>query len=474
MNERLLIVEDNPTLAEGIASIAESKGLAVRCAKSAAEAENILQVDSPDLAICDFRLPDGSGMDLLVTIRKRNPEAQVLMITAFGTIELAVEAIKKGAFDFLQKPFSMEELELKLDRMRDTLAQRRKITELVDELNYLREEIDHQYNFGELVGRTPQMKAVYQTILKVAPADTTVIIYGESGTGKELVARAIHQHSPRAQKPLVRVNCGALNENLLESELFGHEKGSFTGAFRRKKGRFELAHGGSIFLDEIGDLSLNMQLKLLRVLQEKEFERVGGEETIRVDVRVIAATNKDLNELVREGRFREDLFYRLHIVPIYLPPLRERRDDIPLLMEHFLTKISRRLGKTGLRFHPEIVRRCMDYSWPGNVRELENAIERALVLADGDEIHPDLLPFRNTSESASPSQKPAIQIRPGVWRLNETLQQVEKELICRALRLCKGNKAAAARALGLRSNTFFYKLKKYGLDNCPQTDQKEI
>lgn len=459
MSKTVLIVEDNQTLREGIVHVLQKMGFSVSVAISAEEGLEIAGKDRPGLAVCDYKLPGISGIQFLQQVKVLIPEIEVLIMTAYGTIELAVEAMREGAYDFLTKPFTMEELRLKIDRMSAFIHQKSTINSLHEKVSYLREQIDTQFNDGEIIGVSKVMQDIYKTIGKVAKTDTTVLISGESGTGKELVARAIHAAGSRKDQPLIKVNCSVLNESLLESELFGHEKGAFTGATRRRKGRFELADGGTLFLDEIGEISMNMQLKLLRVLQEKEFERVGGEETLKVDVRIIAATNKDLQSEVKKGRFREDLFYRLNIVPVHMPPLREREEDIALLVEHFLLKIGMMLGKTDYRFSEEALRRMQAYHWPGNVRELENAVERALVLTEQKIIPPSLLPFGHEAEKMDGEAD--LLVQPGIIPLQQAVNQVEKTLIKRALQFTHGNKAAAARMLGLKSNTFFYKLNRY-------------
>jgi DNA-binding NtrC family response regulator len=369
--------------------------------------------------------------------------------------------MKLGAVDFITKPFSHEEFKLKIERILERIKEKKELARLSDENIYLRDELAEQFNYGEIIGKSKPMQEVYQTLEKVAPTDSSVLIYGESGTGKELIARAIHKLSPRKDKPFIRVNCGALVETLLESELFGHEKGAFTGAMKRKKGRFELAHQGSIFLDEIGDISAAMQLKLLRVLQEKEFERVGSEETIQVDVRVMAATNKNLSELVQQGKFREDLYYRLHIIPIYLPPLRERNEDIPLLVNHFLKKLTNELNKPLKKISDSAMDKLLSYHWPGNIRELENVIERAVVLCDRKFIDIKDLPLLSsaTSEKLPPDVLDRFRLN-----LNDTLANIEKQLIERAMNETAGNKSQAAKLLGIQTSLLYYKLEKFGIN----------
>ena len=453
---RILIVEDNESMREGMVQVLRKEGHDVSEATNGSEGLSQAATRPFDLVITDYRMAGTDGLQLLKEIKKKAAETEVIVITAFGTIELAVEAMKAGAWDFIQKPFTKDELKLKVQRVIHVIQGRQASRRLIEENRYLKEEVESCFNFGEIIGQSPRMQEIYKTIGKVAASDTSIMIYGESGTGKELVARAIHQNSPRAEKPFVRVNCGALAEGVLESELFGHEKGAFTNAYRQKKGRFELAAHGTLFLDEIGDIPLSTQVKLLRVLQEKEFERVGGEETIRVDVRVITATNKDLMKEVEEGRFREDLYYRLHILPIHMPPLRERREDIPLLADHFLSRLSRERRKPDLQISEDGMALLTQYQWPGNVRELENVLERAVVLAEKSDITGESLAFMV-------SKPKGTKIADTTMNLNDTLAAVEKEKLLQALDQTNGVKARAARLLGLKESALYYKLEKYGL-----------
>ncbi|MDZ7362537.1 MAG: sigma-54 dependent transcriptional regulator [candidate division KSB1 bacterium] len=459
MNDKLyvFIIEDNATMREGVELVVRRLGHDTASFESAEPALAALKSKPADLIISDYRLPGMDGLTLLEKVKALQPACEVIVITAFGSIDLAVQAMQKGAADFITKPFSPDELTVKLGRLAERLRQRRELENLQAQNLYLRQQEESQFNFGEIIGQSPPMQEVFRVLQKVAPTDSSVIIYGESGTGKELVARAIHKNSSRANGPFIRVNCGALTETLLESELFGHEKGAFTGAVKRKLGRFELAHRGSIFLDEIGDISPALQIKLLRVLQEKEFERVGGEETVRVDVRVIAATHRNLKEEVAAGKFREDLYYRLHIVPINLPPLRQRVEDLPMLVDHFIQRLGRELRKLNLKIEPPALEMMRNYHWPGNVRELENVLERAAVLCDGEHITLADLP-------------PLVKDRVAVFQLpgenldlNQTLEEVERALIERAMSRAHGVKAEAARLLGIKATTLLYKLEKYGV-----------
>ncbi|MCL4707188.1 sigma-54 dependent transcriptional regulator [bacterium] len=459
MNHKLhlYLIEDNAAMREGLEQVARRQGHEVKSFERAEAALQALATAPADLILSDYRLPGMNGLELLEKVKALRPACEVMVMTAFGSIELAVQAMQKGAADFITKPISPEELTLKLERFAQRLAQRRELESLQEQNLYLREQEEKQFNFGEIIGQAQPMQEVFRMLQKVAPTDSSVIIYGESGTGKELVARAIHKNSNRSTGPFVRVNCGALSETLLESELFGHEKGAFTGALKRKLGRFELAQAGTIFLDEIGDISPNLQIKLLRVLQEKEFERVGGEETVSVDVRVIAATHRILKEEVASGRFREDLYYRLHIVPINLPALRQRLDDLPVLVEHFLQRLGHELRKPNLQIAPATLDMMRNYHWPGNVRELENVLERAAVLCEGADITladlPPLVKDRNAILSLSDDN----------LDLNKTLEEVERAMLERAMTRAHGVKAEAARILGIKTTTLLYKLGKYGM-----------
>ncbi|NUO81685.1 sigma-54-dependent Fis family transcriptional regulator [candidate division KSB1 bacterium] len=460
----VFIVEDNASMREGIEQVVLRFGFPTLVFEKAEPALQRFSEATPDIMISDYRLPGMDGLALLQQVKQRAPACEFILITAYGSIELAVQAMQHGASDFITKPFSPEELAVKLERLSQRLAQQREMEKLQAQNLYLREQEESKYNFGEIVGNSNAMQEVFRVLQKVAPTDSSVIIYGESGTGKELVARAIHKNSRRSAGPFIRVHCGGLTESLLESELFGHEKGAFTGAIKRRHGRFELAEAGTIFLDEIGDISTAMQVKLLRVLQEKEFERVGGEETVHVDTRIIAATHRDLKAEVEAGRFREDLYYRLHIVPIHLPPLRQRTGDIALLLRHFLAKMEKEIGKPNLRIEPQAEELLLQYHWPGNVRELENLIERAAVLCDGSVITVTDLP-------------PLVKDRGAVFALpddnldlNQTLEEVERALLERALKKAHGVKAEAARILGIKTTTLLYKLGKYGMQTAGEED----
>jgi len=385
----ILIVDDEPNIRRVLEAVFTKDGYQVRTADNGRKALDIISTDpSLNVAICDLIMPDMNGVEVLKAAREISPGLSVVMITAHGTIKTAVDAMKLGAFDYITKPFDMDEIKLVV---KNALERSRLMGENVE----LKQELKGRYKFDNIIGQSGKMQDIYKIIERVAGSNATVLIRGESGTGKELIARAIHYNSPRAQKPFIAVSCAALPETLLESELFGHEKGSFTGATGQKIGRFELANLGTLFLDEIPEVSPAVQVKLLRALQEREFERVGGTKTVKVDVRLIAATNRDLEQLVADGKFRADLYYRLQVIQVFLPSLRERREDIPPLVEHFIQKFNKENAKEVKFLSPEAMELVMKYDWPGNIRELENAIERCVVLADpaSELVTPDLLPF---------------------------------------------------------------------------------
>ena len=457
---RILIVEDNETMRTGIALVVERMGHEPVPVASGPEGLGRMREEAFDLVITDYRMAEMDGLAVLDAVKQDHPDTDVILITAYGTVEIAVAAMKNGAVDFVSKPFSPDELRLKLAKVLEFRETRQAREKLTDENRYLREEIEGRFNFGEMVGQSAQMKEVFSTIQKVAASESSVLIYGESGTGKELVARAIHGQSPRREGPFVKVNCGALPRELVESELFGHEKGAFTGAVRQRKGKFELAEGGTIFLDEIGDLPTEAQVNLLRVLQEKAFDRVGGEKTLTADVRVVAATNRPLRDMVSDGDFREDLFYRLEVIPVLLSPLRERKEDIPDLVAHFVEKKCKEMNRPINRITPEAMKALSNYGWPGNVRELENVIERTIVLSDGEEIDLNDLPLMM---DADPDRDSHRDLSGGEIGLNRTLDDLEKQLIKQAMEKCGGVKARAAQTLGIKTSALYYKLEKYGL-----------
>ncbi len=454
---RILVVEDNKALQEAIVEVLEGERHHVQTAASVEEAIAQVEYNTPELVLTDLRLPGRSGLDLLRDLKGRDPFMEVVVLTAYGSVETAVEAMQAGAFDFLTKPIRMDHLAAKVAQALQVRADRSALLKERERRRYLEREVGESFNEGQIIGRSHLMQQVYATIEKVAQSNSSVLITGDSGTGKELVARAIHMRGPRRDGPFIRVHCAALAEGVLESELFGHERGAFTGAVRQRRGRFELADGGALFLDEIADLSPVIQVKLLRVLQEREFERVGGEETMRVNTRVLAATNRDLDAEVKNGRFREDLFYRLYVIPIHLPTLRERADDIPLLAEHFLAKLCAEMQREPVTLSKEAFSVLAHYGWPGNVRELENALERAIVLCEGGCVHESDLAFLRTRPSSG------IPLPAGLPALNEALGIFERGLIERAMERAGGVKTEAARLLGIKASSLYYKLEKYGL-----------
>ncbi|MEX0936003.1 MAG: sigma-54 dependent transcriptional regulator [Gemmatimonadota bacterium] len=466
---QILIIDDHDSMREGLELLLRRRGHRTFSAENGAAGMEILSENAVDLVITDLKMAKMDGIEVLKAVRERDPETEVLVITAYGTIEKAVEAMKLGASDFLTKPFSSEEFGVKVDRLvhsrEEKEALRRENRSLKVENTYLKEGLEEgsEPRYGAMVGDSPAMDKVFRWIDRVARSDSTVMIYGESGTGKELVARAIHAGSDRGQGPFVRVNCGALSDSLLDSELFGHEKGAFTGAERRRRGRFELADGGTLFLDEVATVAPQTQIRLLRVLQERELERVGGEETISVDVRIIAATNQPPEELIHGGGFREDLFYRLHVIPLTLPPLRERREDVPLLARHFITKLRERTSTDVRAITQRALDRLCEHAWPGNVRELENVIERALVLAEGEELDLADLPELGGVGQEAPSQVGPTLSSDGM-DLNRIVEGMEERLLRQALDQAEGVKAEAARLLGLKPSALYYKLEKYGIE----------
>jgi len=469
---RVLLVEDDRVARVPLRDDIAEAGYDVDEAGSAEEALELLGKKGYDVVVTDLRMPGMDGIELLERIKAESPDTEVIVITAYGTVRTAVRAMKLGAYEYLTKPFDNEELLLLLERIR-------RMREVMEENVRLRRRLEERYRLEDMVGKSHKMQKVFRLIRTVASSDSTVLLQGETGTGKELAAHAIHELSPRRDGPFVKVSCAALSRELLESELFGHVRGAFTSAIKDKPGKFELADGGTIFLDEVDDIPLELQVKLLRVLQEREFERVGGTMTIRVDVRVIAATKVDLLERVRRGLFREDLYYRLNVVPIRLPPLRERKEDVPLLMEHFL----RKLGAEGrIEMTPEAMKLLMDYDWPGNVRELENLVERLVVVGAGPKVGPEDLPPEIRSPAPrerGPSLEEVLRRQEELERMirmlgsseprlgdasfEEIVEAKERELITEALRRTGGNKTRAAELLGMKLSTFRDKMKRLGL-----------
>jgi two-component system, NtrC family, nitrogen regulation response regulator GlnG len=468
---RILIADDEDSLRWVLEKGLRQGGYEVTVAKDGPGALRAFELDEPfDLVFLDVRMPGMDGLSVLARLRELRPDVHVIVMTAHGTMDTAIQAMQRGAYDYLAKPFDLDEVVLLTER---AIAAGR----LTQEVARLRTGLQEVWEFGALVGRHPRMQDVYKAIGRIAASDVTVLLRGESGTGKEVVARAIHHYSRRAGRPFVAVSSAAIPATLLESELFGHERGAFTDAKERKLGKLELAHGGTLFLDEIGDMPVELQTKLLRALQERTIERVGGQDSIRIDVRVLAATNRDLEAMMKEGRFREDLFYRLNVVTLNLPPLRERRRDIPLLVEHFLAKYAGELGERGVA--PEALDRLVGHDWPGNVRELENVIQRAMVMATNGVILPEHLPIGPVSAAASVAVDASLEdiierkLLECVRGLREhasanlyglMIGLVEKPLLRAVLRETRGNQVRAAQILGINRNTLRKKLTEHGVD----------
>ena len=445
---RILVADDEANMRWVLERALTKAGYEVETVEDGQLALDRALAERPDLVLVDLKMPKLDGLSVLRALIEQYPDLLMVMMTAHGSTSTAVEAMKAGAQDYLMKPFDIDELLI-------TVAKAFEVESLREQVDYLKGEA--QQGGWQLVGNSEQMQAVKHLVERVAPTPATVLIQGESGTGKELVAQAIHALSSRVEGPFIRVNCAALTETLLESELFGHEKGAFTGAHARKTGRFELADGGTLFLDEIGELSFNVQAKLLRVLQELTFERVGGEKTIKVDVRIIAATNRDLLKEAQEGRFREDLYYRLSVFPISVPPLREHREDIPFLVEHFLEKLKS-YGRSKSP-DPGVLTQLSAYGWPGNVRELENVVERMVIISQGAVIGMDSLPLFDTSSKSSKDPRSFVLPPEGV-----SLEEIEKSFLQQAMEQTGGNQSQAAKRLGLSRHAFLYRIEKYGID----------
>jgi DNA-binding NtrC family response regulator len=441
---QILIVDDEEIMRQSLTDWLKEDGYEVIAVEDGFKALELVQRENFDVMLVDLKMPKMDGLEVLREVKRLKVDVPVIIITAYATVDTAVAAMKEGAYDYIVKPFHPEELGIII----------RKIIEhqnLKKENILLRKELSQRYQFHDIIGKGPGMQKVFELIRTVAPTRSTVLIQGESGTGKELVARAIHSESPRREGPFVALSCATLPETLLEAELFGYEKGAFTGALTAKMGKLEMAAGGTLFLDEVADISLKTQIDLLRFLQEREFRRLGGSETIKIDVRIIAATNRDLKELVEAGKFREDLFYRLNVITINIPPLRERKEDIPLLVQHFLEKFSAAIGKRVDKISPQAMSILMEYDWPGNVRELENAIEHAVVISQEDIVLPEALPatILGKGEKRAPLQK--------------SLRDVEKEHIEKILREVKGNITQAAEILGINRVTLYRKIKEYDI-----------
>ena len=466
MKNKILIVDDEKLMRVSLEDKLTKEGYAVNSLSNAVEGVKLLQSTNYDAVITDLRLPKMDGIDFLREIKKASPETVVIIMTAYGSIENAVTAMKEGAYDYVTKPFSLEELTIKLQKAlkhKDTIA----------ENIMLKQRVLSQYGYDNMIGRGEGMKRVFEIISTVSNRDTTILIQGESGTGKELTAGAIHYNSNRRDGPFIKVSCAALNKEILESELFGHEKGSFTGAIKTRRGRFELADGGTIFLDDVDDIPLEMQVKLLRVLQEREFERVGGEETIPVNVRVICATKKDLKKLVQEGSFRQDLYYRLHVVTVQLPPLRERKEDIPLLVTYFIKKYAVHQRVSVYSISQETLNLLLLYNWPGNIRELENVIEHAVAFCTSDTIIPRNLPG-NLLERETPSGIFPIELSTiDSIDLQETLSEAERKLLFWAYQKTNGNQVRMSEILRIPRTTLQNKLVRYNITktNIPTAEQ---
>lgn len=453
--KRVLVADDEKNMRWALKKALLNDGFIIDEAENGQDALNKFDANIYDLIILDIKMPEMNGIEVLKEIRNKDKDIPVIVITAYGTISSAIEAIKLGAADYIQKPFDIDEL-------KHVIKKSLELTNLKEEVKFLREELNGK-DF-DIIGESPKIKEILSVVKKVAPTDATVLLLGESGTGKELIARAIHNLSKRKDGPYIKVNCAALPENLLESELFGYEKGAFTGALSRKPGRFERAENGTIFLDEIGEIPLSIQAKMLRVLQEKEFERVGGIEVLKADVRVIAATNRNLEQMVRDGTFREDLYYRLNVIPIYIPPLRERADDIPALVRFFIDKHCNKLGLPKIKIEKTAMQKLKEYSWPGNIRELENVIERLIILNSGSLIKKENLPIEISRARLSNER---FVLPPGGVALDE----LEKDLITQALERTGYNQTKAAKLLSLTRHTLIYRMEKYGIKENGNDDK---
>ncbi|HSN16063.1 MAG TPA: sigma-54 dependent transcriptional regulator [Anaeromyxobacteraceae bacterium] len=464
---RILVADDNDAMRDGMVLSLTRLGHDVQGVKGGAEAIAAYRKRPSDVVVTDLRMIPVDGIQVVRRLRELDAEATVLVVSAHGTIGAAVDAMREGAMDFIEKPFPPEVLRARVEKAIEIARERRVARTARGRAEALDADRARESDPAGLVGGSEPMRRVMEQLRKIAASDTTVLVLGESGTGKELVARALHAQGPRRDGPFVSVSCAAIPEGLLESELFGHEKGSFTGAIRRKLGRFELAHGGTLFLDEVGEIPPAIQVKLLRVLQERRFERVGGEETIDVDVRVISATNRDLKAMAATGGFREDLYYRLAVLPVTLPPLRDRTGDVEELAHFFIRKLSPRVGRRVTGFTPEALGLLKAHRWPGNVRELENVVEQALVFAEGELIRPEDLPdgIRAAPRAA------AVALPTGDRSLTDVLEDLERQLILTAWEKAKGVKAETARLLGIKPSALYYKLEKYGIAQGGEEDE---
>lgn len=467
MKSRILVVDDEESIREFLDIMLRKEGYEVTLAEDGAKAVEVLKKKSFDMVISDLQMPNMTGMELLKHTRENYPDVIFMIITAFGTTESAVEAMKMGAYDYITKPF-------KIDEVRINIAHALKSRNLEVENRVLKKELKKEFNFQNIVGNSETMHRVFDLISRVSQSPTNVLITGESGTGKEMVAKAIHYNGPLKDKPFVTVNCGAIPENLMESEMFGHKKGSFTGAIADKAGLFEVANGGSLFLDEVGELPLTIQVKLLRAIQERVVRRVGATDDYKVDVRIIAATNRDLEQMTKQGGFREDLYYRLNVIHIRTPSLRERREDVPILAQHFLKKYSDRFNKPVQAISDEAMEVLKKYDYPGNVRELENIIERTVALEAGSTVLPESLPpFVNTPSGRKMASSQEIEVTDEGLDLEKIIGQIEKELLIKAIHKAKGVKKNAAKLLGITFRSMRYRVDKYGLGG-PDDEELDI
>jgi two-component system response regulator PilR (NtrC family) len=458
LEDRILVADDEQSMREFLDIMLKKEGYKVSLASNGEEVLKLIDKDLFDLILLDIRMPKLDGIGVLKKIKTASPETIVIMITAYASADTAIKAMKEGAYDYITKPFKVDEIKLII---KNALEKKN----LQKENLLLKQVVRDRYRFGSIIGQSSKMLSLYDLLEKIAPTKTNILITGESGTGKELAAKAIHYNSSRKDKAFVTLNCGAIPESLIESELFGHMKGAFTDAITTKKGLFEMADEGSIFLDEISELPLLMQVKLLRVLQDKEFKRVGGTDDIRVDVRIISATNKDLEEAVKEKRFREDLFYRLNVIQIKMPPLRDRKEDIPILAAHFLKKYSEELNKNILKISPDALNMLLNYEYPGNVRELQNIIERAVALGNGNELTPQHLSSYLDEQIQSKRGAIDLDIPPDGIDLEKVIEEIERALLLKALDRTKGIKKKAAELLRINFRSMRYRLEKYGLDH---------
>ena len=457
MKPRILVVDDEESIREFLEIMLRKEGYEVTCAEDGQKALDLVKKRSFDMVISDLQMPNMTGLELLKEVKTQYPDMMFMMITAFGTTETAVDAMKLGAYDYILKPF-------KIDEVRINIANALRSQNLEVENRTLKRELVKEYSFQSIVGNSESMHRIYDLVKRVSQTPTNVLITGESGTGKEVVAKAIHYNGPLKDKPFVTINCGAIPESLMESEMFGHKKGSFTGAIADKVGLFEVADRGTLFLDEVGELPLTIQVKLLRAIQERVIRRVGGTEDLKIEVRIIAATNRELEEMVKQGTFRQDLYYRLNVINILTPPLRDRADDIPLLANHFLKKYNERLGKSIQGISDEAMEMMKKYDYPGNVRELENIIERTVALEGGATILPESLPpFVNTVSGRKVASANEIEVTQDGLELDKVMGQIEKELLIKAIHAAGGVKKKAAKLLNITFRSMRYRVEKYNL-----------